>query len=520
MTHEVIIPGRTLVPPQGLITLELRNATNGRLRKKVQVENAIMDWWLNAAPYNKGVGYRDKITTSTSSNPGMYDSLNPLANAVEYSIVPPRSVNPLADYKQPGFFPSGTPQPQWVWASGSDAAVDTGKTNIPTVDPLGDLTAAAKLQAAFVADGIQNRRGTLDPGACFRNWDQQRVVVKFSTAQGNGIYRSIGVGSCTSQTIAPGGLRPAWQPVGTVGASIPNGTLDNHYAFVRAYWPEIANQAKRCWLSEASDVLWIQNANNSDLYRVDLNDTDQTQPVNWVDYNTQFPGASNLSWAVYETAADFWMLKAGILYRCAINPAQNTPIVALNTYDLSGTLSGATMNLTFDGTNLWIIDDTHVRAVNPVTGAFTGANFAHGIVTADANALASIQWDPAEQLLWVNRQPQTSGSDSGWGYAATGQFSWRIEPDNCVVRGFTTAGVQQKAFMGVHRTAYTDEQLASGQINAMTSDGQKMMTCFGADGSPVPGTMVPSMITHAVLGADLEKTSDDTLAITYDFNYT
>ena len=498
MPHEVIIPGRTVVPPGGLITLELRNGNNGRLKKKVTAENAVMDWVKASVPTNAARGWSGNEYT---------DGLNPLACANDAGLVPNRPF--WESYKPVGWYP-GTilGALSWLFATPADANISLSELDIPTGRDDAEVTAGVKLSGTFANDGIQLKRGTIVPADCYKTWNQSRVVGTWSTVQGNGTWRSLGFGSLINQEIAPGGLRVKKMALNT-GISSGAQNQPSVYSTGSAITGWSVDRAK---LAVNTDGAWGRTGTS--LVYLDF-------PSNAVEFTVTAankPGGA--VWSMCDTPTDFWIISAGLLYRCT-TPVDASAITVLNTYNLSATVGTVgQQEMAFDGTSLWIMTETDVYEVNPTTGALTGTSWPHGLTVP--NPALSIEWDGTQQLLWLNNQESTTGDDLGWGVGGFGQFSWRgtPEPDSFVCHGFTTLGVKKLTTMGAQRSTATDQQTPYRQLNMMTEDGTKCALQASWDASPIYSyVMGPSMASRAVLPADIVKTTDDTMTITYDWNF-
>ena len=519
MPVELITSNAT--PPGGVVTLELRSANTDRLLKRVKVENALMDWYANLVT----VGQRRGDHTTQYPTVGQTDAEWAGFDPLRYRF---RSLLTNRSFGEPpwfgltagrtGWFPSGFQHgsTNWLWGTDQNVAVDTTQMEIPTAGgaaSVGEVTGGAFLGASFVADGVQNKRGTVNPAGCTWTWSQQRAECVFGTSVGNGVWRSIGLGGLQPQRFAPGGLRASRlgidTPTPTFGVSEPW-----HRAFTTLQYGTHFALGR-----PGSDSIFVTDEGGSNLYWWDMND------LTWAGGATAYQGAaSSLPGSGFircvDTASDFWIFRNGVLYRCDTRPPNAINVV--NTYDLSASLSGPLGNLAicYDGTSLRIIDDTNVHTVNTTTGGID-SSWAHGLSNSGATPIYTMAWNAATSELYVNVGELDPGVDEGWGFTGTtGQFSFNGTTDDAVIHRFTSAGTKTGALMGVHSTNYTDEQGVRSQAEFITPDGVIMGSAHEIDSSLHQlGLHSPSMATHALLGADLTKTVAEVLTVTYDFNY-
>lgn len=512
-TSELVAIGtRDLVPPQGRVTLELRSATSGRLRKRVQVENALMDWYKAAVLRNGGRGRFD--VTATIPNPWVGPTgANPLGIAQGAGGVVPaeRSITGLA---VPGRWPADSGVARnasgWLWATAANVSPDATKTHIPTVAGV-EVTAGGLLSSAtWVPDGVQNKRGTLNTALSGRTWDRIRMVVDFSTSEGNGTYRSIGIGTLVNQRLAPGGLRP-FPAALNAAAFIPSSVTST---------PTGGNP-----LTTINNTYHVRPGYNSDMWFVDtsfrlnrLNLLVGVQGTAGVQISAaNVPGSGGpLGPVTQPTPTDFWVARNQVLYRC-VTPVANVAMTVTNTYNLAGTLGAeAILDMTYDGTNLYLLTLTKVYVVDPATGAST-SNWTHSL-SGGTLGYQSIGYDAAEQLLWINFVDRTTGGTIQWGATASGS-PLVLNFDSLICYGFTTAGTLTKWHMGRHTGTQGSTQTSSRQISGIRTDGLVIGRLNNDANSDIYDFFGPSMASHALLGSDVVKTSNDVLRITYDFDF-
>jgi hypothetical protein len=515
-TSELFVIGaRDITPPQGRVTVELRSASTGRLRKRVVVENALMDWYKAAVLRNGGRGSFEVLAPTTAAVSG---GVNPLQYPQGNGQVTPGPGSLYAlNYpdRWPNLMGVAKNMTNWLWATAANVAPDATKMQIPTVGGP-EVTGGAKIDgSSYAADGIQNKRGALNLTLSGQTWDQVRTVVDFATGEGNGTYRSIGIGTLINERISPGGLRAFPPCVRYVAANTANTPVQEVSALFTT-----AQQSLACALGVNNNLWSLQSG--FELMHFDL--AQRSTLVNGTEFpvNTftvtagNVPGSGGpLGPVIQPTATDFWVARNQTLYRC-VTPVANVAMTVLNTYNLAGTLGAEVINdIAFDGTNLYLLTDTRVYVVNPATGAST-SNWLHGR-TGGTAGYQTIEWDAAEQLLWINFVDRTTGGVARWGMASGSLIP--LNQDSLICYGYTTAGTLTKWNMG--RPAGDSSTATPGrQLNAMSPDGRFVIRIGSTGGATNAQELYgPSMASHALLPSDVIKTSDDTLRIIYDFNF-
>ena len=166
-----VIGTKDLIPPQGRVGVELYNPDTGRVKKKVQAENAIMDWATEQIALNQGRGtgqFRGR-----SGNQTYQPGISTTGSLIQASQLPQPSFGFQTEINgnlvdQPGAWPWRVPPGacyQWLWGTPSSVAPDATRRHIPVTSDVADVTGGVYLAADFAADGIQNTRGYLDLAA-------------------------------------------------------------------------------------------------------------------------------------------------------------------------------------------------------------------------------------------------------------------------------------------------------------------------------------------------------------------
>lgn len=495
-----IVPGvHDPIPPEGRISVELLHPDTGRVRKRVRAENALMDWFRKNAAPNGGRG------EGVASSIYQFDSFNPIQETtLGTPKFPAAAVGPNS---WPVYIPANNAA-NWLWATAQNVTPDATKHHIPTGSATGDIVSATKLDASWVPDGIQLRRGSIQLASCIRSWDRQRIVTEFGLAYGNGIYRSIGLGSIINQRISPAAMRAT--------PSVVNNPLTNNlpdFGWNSGSSVGMLNMnLGRVGHDPDLGVFWGQTSaiyGGSNLIRWD----GATEALTVSGANV--PGSGG-QWSVAVNGSDFWITRNKVLYRC-VKPTSNVAVTVTNTYDLAATIGADTiLDVAVNrATNeLYLLTETRVYVVNGVTGAST-SNFAHGLTFAVGDRpYACIEWSVVEQQLHISCPDAAGSPNEGWGYNAAAPANY-LSPPTCLIHGFTAAGAAAKMLMVPQFNTRTSTNRAySGTYMGLTESGFAM-----ASRTSDPYILGPSMATHALLGSDVEKTAADALRITYDFDF-
>ena len=496
-----------LTGPGGRFAVELVHPETGRVRKRVEADNSLMSWFLGQTPANGGRG--QFYAPGAADYAASFGLLNYITDFVDDNQLG------LAFKKGWAFRQSPIWSQRWLWATAYNQNPNPSATQIPVADPLGDVTGGVMLTSGFAADGVQNRRGTVVYASSERTWARTRMVTEFNTNQGNGVYRSLGLGSLIAQTLAPGGMRPC--------PSLPD--QDQLDAIVdNASWD--VTYGRLAGTASASTILVYDASYDAD------------EEAMWVQYGTSVlalikdgtatsfttgnvPGnQSNGGFTVVPGNNEIWIANGTDLFRCEKRTTAGN-FAVLNTYDLTASLAGDILtSATHDGTSLYLMSENRVLVVNPVTGAVT-SSWAHGL-TFEQAYMQTITYDAANGCLWLTSQATIGATYEGWGYLSSGTPSSMSVDDSLVSHAFTTAGADVPHLRLMHIQAGVAGSTSNhGACVAGMSPTGTMSLCALRSGITVtPKLQGPSMASHALLNADVVKTPADALRITYDWNYT
>lgn len=531
MKEKVIVPGiHDHVPPQGRVTVQLLNPDTDKVVHEVKAENAIMDWFLSQVTMSRGDFY-DDVRRQLTPN---LSPISALIASVEQRSIPTVVMNKPGIY--PGWYAAG-PEMNFIWGSSSNITPDSTHTVMPGSDTEGMMTGFARLDVAHTPDAANLPRGTVVSGSCRHTWAQTRMVVEFTTAQGNGVYRSIGTGSISQRsTIAGGGgaAHPAslWYPQNIRPA---NGETNRNITFFRnggnntitgAAWPDHRMFLVEGDVTGATSAIFMYNWHTTGLTAV-------SGPT-----STTIGGTGRIS--VCTHGGNLWVGRGTSLKRC--DYPTNTTLNVLNTYSpVTGFTDAAIIDITSDGTNIYALGSTKVFVINPATGAVT-SSWTHSLPRA-FGTIGNIEWDPAMQMLWLTSETHVSTGYYPWGLPNTTNASNLSNSPLHRSYGYTTAGVRLNYAVpptsgGVPINVIDQTQQANSwdgnSISRMESGITGMAQQNGwtsvvgsIHSSGTSGTGFhqahfrgPAMSSHALLPSDVTKTSSNTLRIIYDFDYT
>jgi len=515
MPREVIVPGvRDLIPPQGLVTVQLTHPDTGKVVHEVKAENMIANCWL--AQVNGH--FRGAMDNDNSRNQYL-PNFSPVAANSDAGFT---REYVWAHLGRPGIYPGmyGAYMP-WLWASDKNIAPNASRT-VPPCSNLslsaiahnlgGNMTGHVRTDVAHATTTGQVNRGTTTAAESWHKWDQSRLTVEFATSEGNGTYRSIGVGRLASAYQAN---RCIVQPLscadvvslratGSQNVSYGQGVINIGSNFVRSASFEDSNHF---WLSSTANALFV--------YDFETNTT-TNGPT-----SASIPGTNQIS--VVVKGSDLWLARDKQIFRCVKFTGSTLSIT--NTYNLATPLGAENiLDMTQDGTSIYLLTQTKVFVVNPADGTVT-TSWAHNLTHFDAANCCSIEWDGANQHLWihfgVDNDPQYQNDSSQWIWNwqnGWGTYGYTTQDINTKVFSFSTAGVLLPYIILLHAFAY---QIRSYAFTGMDPQGWfAMWANFGDSGYRQGFMNMCSMIgSHALLGSDVVKTSTNGLKIVYDFNF-
>jgi hypothetical protein len=529
MKERAIVPGvRDSIPPQGRVTVQLANADTGKVVHEVKAENAIMDWYLaSATGWSRGDYNNDNRRYSQPN-------LSPISASTDTllarDLIQSR-FNVAGQY--PGLYSPG-PQMCWIWGSSANISPVSTHTHFPGSDTEGMLTGFARVDVAYTPNGSNLPRGTVVSSESRQTWTESRMVIEFSTTQGNGVYRSIGVGSVANRNLQYGGGGAShqanlWDPADARSASdtalsavhsIPIGTG----AIRSVTWPD-------------HRIFWTADDTNIFLQDLSTQTTVTTGPS-----SATIGGSGRISVAAH--GGKLWVGRGTTLKRCDY-PTDTTLNVLNNYAPVTGFTDGAILDITSDGTNIYALGSTKVFVINPATGAVT-SSWVHSLPrTVTTTEITNIEWDPAMQLLWLTIEPNgATGIYYPWGPASallnsgSGQSNYNYSRSY----GYTSTGtrvnyalplvtphnIYELSTQATTILGAWDGSSMSRMFTGMTGIAQQhgWMSWHGGESTSGLGSgnrsnflKGPSMASHALLPSDVTKTGANTLKIIYDFDF-
>jgi len=515
MPLETIVPGvRDLIPPQGLVTVQLTNPDTGKVVKEEKAENLIANSWL--AQVNGH--FRGALDNDNNRNQ-FHSNFSPVAANSDAGFTRDYV---WAHLGRPGMYPGlyGNYMP-WLWASDKNVSPNANRT-VPPCSNLslsviahnlaGNMSGHVRLDVSHATTTGQLNRGTTTAAESWHKWDQSRVTVEFATTEGNGTYRSIGVGRLASAYQAN---RCIVQPLScsdTVGLR----RSDSQNMAIGQGAMSIGGQFVRSASFEDSNHFWLSNtSNNLFVYDFETNTT-TAGPL-----SASVSGTNQIG--VVVKGSDLWLSRDKQIFRCV--KFTGSTLTISNTYNLATPLGAEIiLDMTQDGTSLYLLTQTKVFVVNPADGTVT-TSWAHNLTHFDVANCCSIEWDPANQHLWIHfgtdDDPpyQNDASQYIWlwggGY---GGYGYTTRDINTKVFSFSTAGVQLPYIF-----LLLDFQYQSRSYAFTGMDGQGWFALWANYNNSTPRqnfVNMTSMIgSHALLGSDVVKTSTNGLKIVYDFNF-
>jgi len=507
MPLETIVPGvRDLIPPQGLVTVQLTNPDTGKVVKEVKAENLIANSFL--AQVNGH--FRGALDNNDARNQNM-PNFSPVAANSDSGFTREYL---WAHLGRPGIYPGlfGNYMP-WLWASDKNISPDANRTVPPcTTISTGNMTGHVRTDVAHATVAGQLNRGTSTAAESWHRWDQSRLTCEFATTEGNGTYRSIGIGrlgshynlnSCIALALASdqtSNLRYTHsQPISRSGDLLGLGSV----------WMRSAS-------FEDSNHFWLSTTANN-LFVFDW----ETRTLTAGPLSATVTGTNQIGVCI--KGSDLWLTRDKQLFRCVKFTGGSLTIT--NTYNLATPLGAEIIfDITTDGTSLYLLTQTKVFVVNPADGSVT-TSWTHGMTNFDAAYCCNIEWDPKMQHLWIHFGTDDdagylSGNNSliEWYWNASDYAYTGTRATNQTVYGYSTAGVALPYRFLMLSSGY--RQRPQG-FTGMDSQGWTCFQCIYADGtySQVPVNMCSMIASHALLPSDVVKTSTNGLKIVYDFNF-
>lgn len=509
MPREVIVPGvRDLIPPQGLVTVQLTNPETGKVKHEVKAENMIMNSWLaQVNVHARGAMDRDNSRNQYQPN------FSPVAGNNDAGFVHEHVWGHLG---RTGIFPGlYNAYMPWIWGSDKNIAPSATRTCPPhTTIANGNMTGYARLDLAHTSIAGRLNRGTSIASESWHKYDQSRVTVEFGSVEANGTYRSIGIGRLASHYDEN---RCIVSPIACESLPSLRQADSQQMAAGGVDIMGLGSGLLRSAAWEDTNHFWLANVSNN-LYLYDWEtDTLTTGPS-----SGSITGTNQIGIALQ--GGFLWLVRDKQLFKCAKFTGGSLSIT--NTYNLATPLGAEIFwDITSDGTNLYALTATKVFVLNPADGTVI-TSWLHGLTHSAQAICNNIEWDPANQILWIffgtTDEPPYHNNDPtnrtwGW-FEDYGHYSNRAE--NLRVFGFTTAGAAAPysflMFVWSYRhfarnfTGIDPQGWTGILVNQQNNNGYLMQT-------PVHlGGMIGS---HALLPSDIVKTTADGLKIRYDFDF-
>lgn len=532
----VIVPGvHDPIPPHGRVTVQLTHPDTGRILKEAKAENAVMDWFLSQVGK---MNVRGNFTNSSVADAHRYfqPNFNPLSmniDTLENRDTITAKFNVAGMY--PGIYPSGTEVP-FIWASSSDISPNSAHTHFPASDQEGHLTAFANTDLVYTTVAGNLPRGTVNPAECRHTYDQSRMVVEWPTTHGAGVYRSIGIGSVTQRNLAhgPGQGAAVGVPLSQINVLKDSLGRTNVRRSAITYgqsepWNSVTWPDHRWFVTrKTTQDIWIGNFETA------------TGIVGQGPSSATIGGSGQTSVAAH--GGQLWVARGTTLKKC--DYPTGASLTVNNTYSpVTGFTDAAILDITSDGTNLYLLGISKVFIVNPATGAVT-SSWTHSLPRTGSTEIANIEWDPAMQFLWLTlEQFSSTNIPLSWGGDVTNVGLTSLDVSRTYA--YSTSGTRLNYALpfAVPALLYSYNTLAivsggsawDGNAICRYASGltgfaqQNKWACMISSNvntsnttSGTAGIMLsgPSMASHAVLDDDVVKDTSTGLKIIYDYNFT
>lgn len=510
MPKENIVLGvNDFKPPTGLVKVQLFDPDRPwRVKKEVEQENAVMNWWLSAA---NRVGR--SLANDTSLNFQAHFDSNESSSEAAFTKQT-GSYWPGVLGARPGKWPGryGNHM-KHVWASDVDVEPDADKPWIPSngnLDDLGNVVGWSSTDTVYGLDNEFTNRGTIVLGSCVLNMDMNRMVMEWGTTQGNGVWRSVGLGSLNIRSGGSMAVPTPWRYY-LNGVNYRDQRWTMNIENVPAAHGGVFECADSMAFAEPTQVF---AARNNTIMSRNL----QTYSNNFG--YTAFPVGSGRTTVAWKSP-DLWVARGKSVYR--VDPSDGTTVN--NTYDLTAQLTdGDIIDITCDGTDLYLLCPDNVHVVN--SAGVWQSSWAHGRDCDDPYMPGNIEYDPGLDYLWISTDVDgawTSGSQTDlWNdWTLTGDSSW--EGDTWRVVCFNKTGTQQPYWLKPGWKLATDPYYLRMGLTGM--DPQGWVSHFGRSyyndvtNSGEMWGVAPTAASHVNLGQDFEKTSSDSLRLIYEFHY-
>lgn len=377
------VPGvNEILPPEGRLQFVLTDE-RGRVKHVTKAENLFMDQVREAmATQQRG---QQNVTTGMG-----FDS-----TAAQTIGVDNDQRLYFGTIDSPRIYSAHNQMLRSLYLSSYNAAVE-----VDWWYPLG-VQAGANLDAAY--SGTHTRRGGVVLLQSQRRPDGVRYCWDFGLDVANGFsVESAGLAGLSftpdGDNYAFGGIMPTVALPGSTGQPIGN-------ARIRATAQPSQNHQ-----------LWVLGEDGMFLLDFTLSQVWNTTAIRSI----TGPTVATLGIAdVYGSGiaiigSSMWICDALRLRKCDIPVSTAMPAV-LNTYSpITGFTDAATVAMTTNGTNLYLLGSTKVFVVDPATGAVT-SSWAHGM-----GSVTSITYDSPENVLWIVGVPagmtyNPSGGPNGVG---------------------------------------------------------------------------------------------------------
>lgn len=506
MNHrEVVLGVRDLVPPEGRVTVQLIDDHTGKVLHKQRSDNLITNFGVDLIKSAIRDGSLELAQTISLPRAGFgwHNAINNMSRTFWW-----QKFGTAYAPVRPGYMNAYT---KFLYLSDATAAVSATEVDIPgTVMGFSDTSGATTLS--------HTKSGTLLEPNCVIGPAFNRYEYEFGTTKANGTFQSIGYGSLGWNHVAASS--DVFPMCGSAFYSIDNGVGQYggggsnvlHAAAVGA--PSVSGSDGSLYSGhlESVNAVWVAYPSIG-VAKWDMNGSGATTAANAVPSVTALftvtnttlgSGASKIGVCVL--GANMWV-GYGTTLKVGVKPT-STAWSAASTYAPAGV--GTCLDITTDGTNIYWLDATNVRVIDPATGTVT-SSWSHAGPT-EATVAKTIGWCVADSTLRIGYNgTNTESYDSTLGTAVA--RSHRL-------KAYTLSGATptKPILIVAHNKSSTTPIFWGGVAYDQTTGwGGLMLSYMQSTGSG--GYVGPTLFSRTLLASPITKTSSQALRVTYEFGF-
>jgi hypothetical protein len=504
--RDIVLGIHDFIPPEGRITVEVRDELTGKLSQRVRADNDVMDWYtqciqesLQNPTTTYGIHYMGNEANVT-------DPIDTATSRLTLASTGVKNIYGYLDHLKVC---------SQLFLSDNTSAIATTSSYIP-----GTIIGAAETRSSTTYNNT--KIGQVDYTGCTVDWGSHTWRYSFIPSRGNGTFQTVGYGvlvadarsSSNSNQIYPY-FTPFYSPV--INYSTPFLTEAGNY-WAAGNIPFIAIRSSVD--VSRSDQFYIKYSATGSLYVLTAGYPPSSTALYTVT-NTNL-GSPNSTWqSIVHQNDKLWVISGTNAWRYYTAPlASSTPTVVA-----SGTFSGFTdtgvIDSASDGTNIYILGQTKVWVFDPGTQTIT-SSWTHSIdmSSVSASGEATISWNSELSCLMICIQNGSTMSPRSTDPASYNQGAMSV------TKFFTNSGSSLNITIGTDSSEYT----GSGGLGWITDGGliqgvlpnglffvQRQYSNSSADsGWYLAG---PNMRSAAVLASPVTKLASQTMTIDYEIAF-